>query len=179
MSSKQAQRRLDQANKKYPYWRACDKVVPNVEANLKRCRNDPFPESCCERLCECAELRKQHAMVAFAHAVFGIGLKGEDRGHANMREKAFEACEKCNAELLRIREQRKFKQIDSKTKTNDAAEAPPRTPWPKASSKSFSSRNPFVVLASSDTKSPSSPGPASYRPPDQPLTPRRLSFAGT
>jgi len=69
--------------------------------------------------------------------------------------------------------------VERLVQINDAAAAPPRTPRPKASSKSFSSRNPFVVLASSDTKSPSSPGPASYRPPDQPLTPRRLSFAGT
>jgi len=176
MSSKQTQRRLAEANKKYPYWLACAGVVPSVEANLRRCRKDLFPESCCIRICECAELRKQHAMVAFAQTVFRIGLKDEDPGHANMRQKAAQACEKCKAELLLMREQRSLKQTDSKI--NDAAAAPPRTPRPKASSKSSSSRNSFFVLASPDTKSPLSPGPAKYQPPDQPLIPRRLSYAG-
>jgi hypothetical protein len=175
MASKQAQQRLAEANRKFPYRQACAGVVPNIETNLRRCRKESFA-SCCIRICDCAELRLQHALVAFAPVALAQTLgsirKGEDPGHFHMRESVAEACETCKKEL----EQRRMKQTDSKT--NDVAAAPPRTPRPKAASKSSSSRNSFFVLASPDTKSPLSPGPAKYQPPDQPLMPRRLSYAG-
>lgn len=134
-------KRLLLANRIAPYNLACLSVGPSVEKNLSRFRTAADPGSVCDKICECARARQQHAILAF---VQHLGqFKGEDAGHLNMRVNAAQACLLCSKEradaALKVQSSQVPRSSDAPSKDVKVVGCMKRTPTKSIRKNRFSS----------------------------------------